>query len=259
MLSKIAKLPILKRLIPSLAIRILKLIGKNRGYYSIRGINMYLDFLDPIDREIILFNEFENLEIEFLISEIKRKKLNYFLDVGANCGYYSLKIAQKISNINIFSFEPNPEAYHKFSKSLLKNFEFLDNIKLENFGLSNENKKLKMQSMIKFGYAQTGGSAVNDKKISEKHYEFFANFKIGDEYLNLSNKNLAIKIDVEGHELNVLHGLKKTLDSNKCILQIEIFNNNFKEVDNFLSYLGYNIFYVIKKRSNYFYSNFKIN
>ena len=259
MLSKIAKLPILKRLIPSLAIRILKLIGKNRGYYSIRGINMYLDFLDPIDREIILFNEFENLEIEFLISEIKRKKLNYFLDVGANCGYYSLKIAQKISNINIFSFEPNPEAYHKFSKSLLKNFEFSDNIKLENFGLSNENKKLKMQSMIKFGYAQTGGSAVNEKTISEKHHEFLANFKIGDEYLNLSNKNLAIKIDVEGHELNVLYGLKKTLDSNKCILQIEIFNNNFKEVDNFLSYLGYNIFNVIQKRSNYFYSNFNIN
>ena len=228
-------------------------------YSILFGSNLLLLFLDPIDREIILFNEFENQEIEFLINEIKRKKLNYFLDVGANCGYYSLIIAKKISNINIFSFEPNPEAYLKFSKSLLKNFEFSDNIKLENFGLSNENKKLKMQSMIKFGYAQTGGSAVNEKSISEKHHEFFANFKIGDEYLNLSNNNLAIKIDVEGHELNVLHGLKKTLDSNKCILQIEIFNNNFKEVDNFLSYLGYNIFYVIKKRSNYFYSNFKIN
>mgnify|MGYP001358565686 FL=1 len=93
MLSKIVKLPILKRLIPSLAIRILKIIGKNRKYYSIRGIDMYLDFLDPIDREIILFNEFEKQEIEFLISEIKKKKLNYFLDVGANCGYYSLKIS----------------------------------------------------------------------------------------------------------------------------------------------------------------------
>ena len=117
MLSKIAKLPILKRLIPSLAIRILKIIGKNRGYYSINGISMYLDFLDPIDREIILYNEFEKLEINLLVSEIKSKKLNYFLDVGANCGYYSFKIAQKISNINIFSFEPNPEAYLKFSKS----------------------------------------------------------------------------------------------------------------------------------------------
>ena len=35
-------------LIPSLAIRILKIIGKNRKYYSIRGTDMYLDFLDGI-------------------------------------------------------------------------------------------------------------------------------------------------------------------------------------------------------------------
>ncbi len=259
MLSKVAKLPILKRLIPSLAIRILKIIGKNRGYYSIRGIDMYLDFLDPIDREIILYDEFEKQEIEFLISEIKRKKLNYFLDVGANCGYYSFKIAEKISNINIFSFEPNPEAYFKFSKSLLKNSRLSNKIKLENFGLSNENNKFIMQSMIKFGYAQTGGSAVIEKNTNEKHHEFYANFKIGDEYLNLSNKYCAIKIDVEGHELNVLHGLKKTLDSNKCILQIEIFNNNFEKVDNFLSSLGYKNFNKVQERSNYFYSNFDIN
>ena len=259
MLSKITKLPILKRLIPSLATRILKIIGKNRGYYSIKGINMYLDFLDPIDREIILYNEFENLEIEVLLSEIKKKKLNYFLDVGANCGYYSLKIAQDISSINIFSFEPNPEAYLKFSKSLLKNLKLSNNIKLENFGLSNENKKLKMQSMIKFGYAQTGGSTVIKNNIKENHHEFYANFKIGDEILNLRKKNLAIKIDVEGHELNVLNGLKKTLDSNKCILQIEIFKNNFENVDNFLSSLGYNYFKIIPERSNYFYSNFDIN
>ena len=259
MLSKIAKLPILKRLIPSLAIRILKIIGKNRGYYSIKGIDLYLDFLDPIDREIILFNEFENPEIEFLINEIKEKKLNYFLDIGSNCGYYSFKIAEKVSNISIFSFEPNPEAYFKFSKSLLKNSKLSNKIKLENFGLSNENKKLKMQSMIKFGYAQTGGSAVIEKSINEKYHEFYADFKIGDEYLNLSNKYLAMKIDVEGHELNVLQGLKKTLDSNKCILQIEIFNSNFEKVENYLNALGYNNFNIVQERSNYFYSNFDIN
>ena len=256
MLSKIAKLPILKRLIPSLAIRILKIIGKNRKYYSIRGIDMYLDFLDPIDREIILFNEFEKLEIEFLLSEIKRKQLNYFLDVGANCGYYSLKIAEKFSNINIFSFEPNPEAYFKFSKSHLRNFKLSKNIKLENFGLSNENKKLKMQSMIKFGYAQTGGTSVITNDKNNDNYKFYANFKTGDEYFNIRNKNLAIKIDVEGHELNVLNGLEKTLKFNNCILQIEIFSNNFEKVDNFLLSLGYNNFYKIQERSNHFYANF---
>ena len=256
MLSKIAKLPIFKRLIPSLGIRILKVIGKNRRYYSIRGINLYLDFLDPIDREIIIFNEFEKLEIEFLLNEIKKKKLNYFLDVGANCGYYSFKISQNISKINIFSFEPNPEAYLKFSKSLLKNIELSKNIKLENFGLSNENKKLKMQSMIKFGYAQTGGTSVVTNDKNNNNHKFYANFKTGDEYFEIRNKNLAIKIDVEGHEIKVLNGLEKTLKSNNCILQIEIFSNNFEKVDNFLLSLGYNNFYKIQKRSNHFYANF---
>ena len=217
---------------------------------------MYLDFLDPIDREIILSKQFEKLEIDFLIKEIDKKKINNFLDVGANCGYYSLKIAKDVPSINVFSFEPNPEAYLKFSKSLKKNLELSKKITLKNFGLSNETKKLKMQSMVKFGYAQTGGTSVvtNDKK--NDNHKFYANFKIGDEYFDIKNKNLAIKIDVEGHEIKVLNGLEKTLKSNNCILQIEIFSSNFEKVDNFLLSLGYNNFYKIQERSNYFYTNF---
>ena len=43
------------------------------------------------------------------------------------------------------------------------------------------------------------------------------------------------------------------------ILIIEIFDNNFKEVDKFLSYLGYYNYNAIQERSNYFYTNFYIN
>ena len=50
-----------------------------------------------------------------------------------------------------------------------------------------------------------------------------ANFKIADELLDIKNSNLILKIDVEGHELNVLKGLKKIINQNNCILQIEIF------------------------------------
>ena len=259
MLSKIAKLPILKRLIPSIAIRLLKLLKKNRQYFLIKNIIMYLDFLDPIDREIILFKEFEKREFDFLLNQIHKNKINYFLDVGANCGYYSLKIAKEVSDINILSFEPNNEAYFKFSKSLEKNFELSKKIKLQKFGLSNKTSKLKMQSMIKFGYAQTGGTSVVEDNTEDNRYTFFGDFKVGDDYINLNNKNIALKIDVEGHELNVLYGLKKTFNLNKCILQIEIFKNNFEKVNNFLVSLGYKSFYKIEERSNYFYSNFNSN
>ena len=218
---------------------------------------MFLDFLDPIDREIILSQEFEKQEIKFLIEQIKINKIDYFVDVGANCGYYSLKISSEISNIKILAFEPNIEAFDKFSKSLKGNIDLSKNIKLENFGLSNTNTKLRMQSMIKFGYAQTGGTAVIDNKFSRENFTFFANFKIGDDCINMIDEKLSIKIDVEGHEFNVLKGLTKILKNNFCILQIEIFDSNFENLNNFLLSIGYKKFYEIKKRANYFYKKFE--
>ena len=256
MIPKLIKLPVLKRLIPSISLRVLRILKKNRGYFKINDFEMFLDFLDPIDREIILSQEFEKQEIDFLIEQIKGNDINYFLDVGANCGYYSLKISKEISNIKILSFEPNIEAYSKFSKTLKKNLNLSKKIKLENFGLSDKSAKLKMQSMLKFGYAQTGGSSIVDKNSNDKNFSFFADFKIGDDYVKLADEKISIKIDVEGHELSVLKGIKNIIKKNQCVLQIEIFSKNFEDVNNFLLSFGYKNFYEITHRSNYFYKNF---
>ena len=45
---------------------------------------------------------------------------------------------------------------------------------------------------------------------------------------------MALKIDVEGHEINALNGIKQLINKNKCIIQIEIFNENFEKVNQFL-------------------------
>ena len=101
MLSKLAKIPVLKKLISSLGIRILKLLNKNRGYFKIQKINMFLDFLDPIDREIIINQNYEKKEISILTNLIENHKVNYFIDIGANCGIYSFKIASHFNNLDI--------------------------------------------------------------------------------------------------------------------------------------------------------------
>ena len=259
MISKLIKIPFFKRLIPSIAIRILFFLKKNRGYFKVRDFQMYLDFLDPIDREIILNQEFENEEINFLLGQIKKNNMNFFLDIGANCGYYSIFIGKSLKKIKILSFEPNEEAYFKFSKSLEKNYDLLNKIKIFNLGLSDKSGKFKMQSMIKFGYAQTGGSSVISNNFIDTNLVTEANFKTGDEIIEYKNRKIAIKIDVEGHEINVLKGLNKILISNECVLQIEIFNKNFNAVNNYLNSLGYKIFYEYNTRSNYFYINFNQN
>jgi hypothetical protein len=45
-----------------------------------------------------------------------------------------------------------------------------------------------------------------------------------DDVLQLSNRKLAIKIDVENYECNVLSGMEQTLRNNRCIIQVETFN-----------------------------------
>ena len=55
-------------------------------------------------------------------------------------------------------------------------------------------------------------------------------FKIGDSIIKLKNKDISIKIDAEGHEYEVLQGLKKLISYNRIFLQIEIFDKNFKWV-----------------------------
>jgi len=258
MLIKILiKIPLLKKLITSLGIRLLKLLKKNRGYFKIKNIRMFLDFLDPIDREIILYQDYESSELNFLIKKIKEYEISHFFDVGANCGYYSIIIAKEISNIDVISFEPNKEAYFKFIKTLKDNPILSKKIQAENFGLSNVSSQLEMQSMIKHGYSQTGGTAIIYNNRYKNFDSFFGDFKIGSDYIKITNKTIAIKIDVEGHELKVLEGLKKVLQRNKAIIQIEIFTKNFKTTNKYLISLGYQVFFNVAQRSNYFYTNIK--
>ena len=260
MLNILSKISILNKLISSLGIRLLKLLNKNRGYYKINGINMFLDFLDPIDREIIITKEYEIKEISKLTKLIDDNKTNYFIDIGANCGFYSLNISSKFKDLNILAFEPNIDAYQKFKKTIEGNIDKFQNIKIYNYGLSDKKSKLKMRSKIKHGYVQTGGSTIHDGETYNDVSIYDADFELGDEKLKFINSNLAIKIDVEGHEFSVLLGLKKLLTNNKCILQIEIFNDNFEKSNNFLVNNNFKKISEIKSNinstyKNYFYSN----
>ena len=116
MINFLIKFPILKRLIPSLGMRILRILNKNRGYFQIEGINFFLDFLDPIDRQIIIYKIYEDDQVSFLESQIKKHSFDYFFDIGANSGYYSFYFANKFKDLKIMAFEPNSDALNKFKR-----------------------------------------------------------------------------------------------------------------------------------------------
>jgi len=256
MIQYFVKIPILKRLIPSLGIRILKFFRKNRGFFKIGEINFYLDFLDPIDRQIITNKNYEKDQVLFFRNIMEKIEFEYFLDIGSNSGYYSFYFGQLFKELKIRAFEPNLDPYTKFLKTLNKNL--FKNIKVFNFGLSNLEKKVLMSSMITHNHIHSNSTILEDfKKKGDKNTKISeAYLKVGDKLFNFSKKKIAIKIDVEGHEIFTLKGLVNNLINNHCLMMIEISDNKFDEVNKFLTEHKFMQIFKSKHRSDYIYTNF---
>tara|TARA_B100000674_G_scaffold313679_1_gene260808 strand:+ start:233 stop:1006 length:774 start_codon:yes stop_codon:yes gene_type:complete len=257
MIEILIKLPIFKRLIPSILQRYYKFLKKNKKYFKIGKIHFYLDFLDPMDREIILNKNYEHDQVVFFEKKIKEYFITHFLDIGANSGYYSFYIADKFKNIKIKSFEPNIDPYMKFNKTLEKNG--FKNIEIFNFGLSDIEKKTYIRSMIKNNFVHSNSEVIDNlEKVETKGFEIkSANLKVGDDIMSFKNEKLSIKIDVEGHELFTLKGLNNILKNNNCLLLIEIYNQKFHDVDSLLKKFDYKCIFNSELRSDYVYTNFK--
>lgn len=253
-LQSLYKIKLFKRIIPSLLKKFIKIFNSNRVQIEYDNINFILNLSNPIDREIYLKGSYEKKQLDLVLSLIDKYKMNYFIDVGAHMGFYSMIIAKK--DLFVYAFEPIKGNYNQLLNNRdINNFK---NIKIFNFALSDERKNIKMWVPDK---DKTGGYSVyneNDEEI--KNYE---NEKIniedgksekGDEFIKIKGQKIIVKIDVERHELKVLNGIKDLLTNNKIILQIEIFNNRKKKIFDYLKRSDFNFIEVIK--NDHYFKNF---
>ena len=252
-------LKFLKKIYESIIYKFYILIGKEEILIKSQNINLLIEIRDPIEREIFFNLSYEEEQIATLVEFSKKNKQDFFLDIGSNCGYYALFIAKTFPSTHVIAFEPIKKTYEKLVKNI-----HLNNLKKQiqtfNFGLSDTNDEVQMRTLIKKGFIQSGGFTVNDKNRELKTNETLlkADLKIGDEVIKYINKKLLIKIDVEGHEINVLKGLSRLINNNKIYMQIEIFHENKENIFNFLEK---NNFKFVKKingnrKNDYFFVNY---
>lgn len=220
-----------KRIIPSILRK--KIFFSKDQIVDIGFCKISLNLCNSIDREIYLKGFYEKEQIEYLNNISKHEKIDYFLDIGSYIGYYSL-FFKNIKNIH--AFEPNKE-----------NFKYLQkNIEINNANITPHNIACSEYSGEKIIWYtdknKMGGSSVynkNDPELS-KYKKEDINFeeikaKKLDDILDIKNKNLLIKVDVERHEINVLKGAcEETLKNNNVIMQIEIQKDLKNEVFSFL-------------------------
>ncbi len=189
--------------------------------------------------------DFEDIQEIRLINSIAKNSLIYLFDCGSNFGFYSLYIASKNKKNKIVAFEASPFTYMDMKKNIsLNNFS---SIKINNLAVSNtENLKL------------TFYESENDWESSITHSNFSSKSKILVKTTTLDvltkkqifdNYTVIIKLDVEGHEMNVIDGSLSLIK--KCspiiILEFSKFinkdkNYNYSYLKSFLINYDYDIY-----------------
>lgn len=193
---------------------------------------------------------FENVtnsdEPEMLYLKTIIAKGNIVADIGANFGAYTKIMANLVEkNGSVFSFEPIPDTYNALNYNITKTD--LTQVQPYNLGVSDKNAFVKM---IIPDYKH-GGQNFYEARITDNHERGISiqTVTLDDFLLPKISALHFIKIDVEGHEPQVLKGAKKLIERFKPILMIEI-NDDFtlpgsigKEVVDFMKNMNYLMFY----------------
>jgi FkbM family methyltransferase len=253
-IKKIYKIKLFKRIIPSLLKRFIKILKKDSIIIKHENVLLDLNLNNPIDREIYLKGDYEKDQINFLSELIDDNEIEYFLDVGAHIGFYSINLSKK--NLKVYAFEPVRSNYEQLENNkLLNNYS---NLEIYNFALSDENKNIIMWVP---DLNKTGGFSIFDERDEEiKNYDANKIKKItgiskkGDDLLKIVDKKIAIKIDVERHELNVLKGIQDLIINNKIILQIELFDKRKVNIEKYLKIRKFKKINIIQK--DHYFTNF---
>jgi FkbM family methyltransferase len=140
-------------------------------------------------------------------------------DVGANTGLYSLEVLRFFGNHTLlYSFEPSPSTYNLLKNSL----EQFQNVECINIGLSDIEKTTTLYSLIadpclasvydRFRFHDVGigdAQSRSSEQVSLRTIDAFCKER------DITKIDF-LKVDVEGHELEVLLGAR-TLIQNKAI------------------------------------------
>ena len=178
---------------------------------------------------------------EKIIGQLEQKEDDgYFYDVGANIGLYTWLCRKLSLNRKILAFEPDPKNFELLQ--ITKDHSTIKNINLYNIALSNQMETVSFEQdtlTSATGMISDGQTPWIEKYLGQETNSIQVSTDYLDNKTFKVHKPSLIKIDVEGHELEVLKGGEKKLSQCKPLLLIESFPPNLDKVVNFLTKLGY--------------------
>ena len=214
------------------------------------GFEMEVDKSDFVQRRHITRAGIEEGLITFFYTKLREGEWNGdFVDIGACVGFHSLLFCEHGEG-DVHAFEPLSYNVEKMRKNMRLN-GYTD-FNIYEYGLSSDRF---VDNIYYYPYNRGDGSSIPNKKYgSFLRKSERAEFEKLDDEDGLSDTVDLVKIDVEGHELDVLRGGRRTITRQKPDLLMEIHPSQLEErnqtVHQLLSLvfeLGYNGIYLVEE------------
>jgi FkbM family methyltransferase len=202
---------------------------ENVDYTQTRYVDKFYFYKNDtiIGQSLRQYGEYTELEIDLLKNFIKPHWAIY--DVGANIGYHTVAFA-KLGKY-VYAFEPNK----KNLQLLRKNTKSTENVKIYDVACSNSVGELFVQDFDVTVPGNYGEMLIKDEGQSCKSITI-------DDLDDVYGPDL-LKIDVEGHELQVLRGAIKTIVEFNPVIFYEAHGTELAEIYDLLTDLGYRLYW----------------
>ena len=164
--------------------------------------------------------------------------MNTFIDVGANFGLYTVLLGTITTITGVLAFEPVRRNYAQLLANVFANRL---EMKVEAYRLALGDHAV--ESIIRVDPRATAISRFIPSLEGRNPLDFSHEERVSisplDQLLTLEGSRIFVKIDVEGHAAAVVRGMRRLLTRNEVVLQVELFDEERREVIELLDALDY--------------------
>lgn len=231
-------------------------IPDNYGEFTIKNklkINGYGGGRDVVCKSLFWFGEFDpsvNITLKRLV-----EPGDTTIDLGANIGATAMILALAVGNQGkVICFEPIPANFGNLESNI--NVNHLSQIESHQLALSDSEGIVKMSIPSgQFGKASINTAVTSSENLTEVKKTTFDVWKTQQQKL-ITTKIALCKIDVEGHELEVLRGMANTLQTavnGECQIESFVFERHVEwdavsdPVFDYLASYGYRVLRIDKR------------
>lgn len=158
-------------------------------------------------------DEFESMS--FLINVMREDDL--LIDIGSNSGIYTI-LSSKVIGSKTFAYEPNKKCFKKLTKNVSLN-SIQEKVTAKRIAISHSSgERYFSKNLDTLGRFSDKEEGIESEVVQVS--------SLDEESKSFPDKNLFIKIDVEGFETEVILGAENLLSKQNCIcLIIELCGN----------------------------------